>query len=129
MREFIRFCLVGISNTLINYGIFAILLRYLHVPYLWAGSMGFLAGAIWGFFLNRYFTFQSSAQTKRGLPIYLAINLFSLLINLAMQWLAVDFLAIAEIWSQLCGIVVTTFTNFILVKLLIFKPQPKINKN
>ena len=114
-----RFCTVGVCNTLINYVIFVGLLMQWKMNYLIAGAIGFFAGACFGFFVNRAWTFKQ-AVSHTQLAIYLSINGMSLLVNMGMQWLAVNWLSIPEVWSQFFGIAVTTLMNYTLSKRFIF---------
>ena len=52
--RFARFCLVGVSNTLLTLATFTLL-----VPAAPASALGFAVGAINGYVLNRSWTFRS----------------------------------------------------------------------
>lgn len=120
---FLRFCMVGVINTLINYGLFLFLLNVLQWYYLLAGALGFLAGAVCGFFLNKKFTFQANISNTKIFH-YLLVNIFGLFLNMLVQYIMVDFFAISAHYSQLFGIIVTTFSNFLLAKRFVYQaPQ------
>jgi len=67
-KEFIRFCFVGGLSTIINYGLFFILLTYLNLNYLFSSASGYISGTIFGFFLNKKYTFKSKSK-KHGVEI------------------------------------------------------------
>ena len=56
--RFARFCLVGVSNTLLTLATFT-LLTAAGVPAAPASALGFAVGAINGYVLNRSWTFRS----------------------------------------------------------------------
>ena len=92
--KFSKFLVVGIINTLINYGIFILLLLKLNFVY-------FIARAI---SLYKYFNVQ----------------LFSLVAHLTTQIGVTKLFGISEILSQLAGVIVITFINFFISKTIVF---------
>jgi len=121
LQEFSKFIVVGVINTACNYGLFILLLAGFKVNYLISGALGFSFGAIIGFTLNRKWTFKSDICYKKGIIKYLSIQIFCLGLHLATQIIVTNIFNIPESLSQLAGIVVTTFVNFILIRYLIFK--------
>lgn len=121
-RQFFRFCVIGVVNTTVNYLVFYLCLELLSIHYTLAGGAGFLSGGVVGFFFNRSWTFQSSVSASRGLSIYMAIMGFSLICHSGVQWLAVQ-AGVAEVYSQLFGIAVTTVLNFFLTRRFAFSDR------
>src|ERR1700678_614596 len=56
--QFVKFGIVGISNTLLTLVVYTVLLKGFGVWYLAASAIGFVVGAINGFLLNRRWTFR-----------------------------------------------------------------------
>lgn len=56
--QFLKFGIVGISNTLIAYAVYTVLLKLFGVWYIAASGIGFAVGATNGFLLNRRWTFR-----------------------------------------------------------------------
>src|SRR5713226_5623508 len=56
--QFVKFGTVGVSNTLLTFLVYTVLLKVFGVWYLAASAIGFLVGAINGFLLNRRWTFK-----------------------------------------------------------------------
>ena len=120
ISQFLRFCAIGVVNTIVNYTVFLLLLTWLDMQYLIAGAVGFITGAITGFFLNRRWTFRSDIGTWTGLASYLAVQGVSLASHGVAQWLARTLLGVPEIWTQLAGIAVSTLVNFTMVRTFVF---------
>ena len=57
-RQFGRFVVVGASNTLLSVAMYLALLA-VGMPYPVAAACGFVAGAINGYLLNRWWTFSA----------------------------------------------------------------------
>ena len=56
--QFLKFGIVGVSNTLLTLAVYTLLLKVAGVWYLAASAIGFTAGAVNGFLLNRRWTFR-----------------------------------------------------------------------
>src|SRR5271157_4480935 len=56
--QFVKFGIVGVSNTLLTLVTYTVLLKVFGVWYLAASGIGFVLGAINGFLLNRRWTFR-----------------------------------------------------------------------
>jgi putative flippase GtrA len=56
--QFVKFGVVGVSNTLLAFTIYTVLLKVFGVWYLAASAIGFGVGAVNGFLLNRRWTFR-----------------------------------------------------------------------
>ena len=112
--------MVGIINTVINYGVYILLFIAYKVIYFVAGAIGFLSGAVSGFFLNRLWTFKSNVPIAAGFLKYFIIQLFCLGAHITTQIGVTEILGVPEIFSQLAGITVTTFMNFFISRAIVF---------
>ena len=56
--QFLKFGIVGVSNTLIAFAVYTVLLKGFGVWYIAASGIGFVVGAVNGFLLNRRWTFR-----------------------------------------------------------------------
>jgi putative flippase GtrA len=120
LRQLKTFCVVGLLNAVINYGIFYISLE-LFGDYKIAGILGFLAGGINGFFLNRKFTFNSTVSYQKGAVLYFLVQIISLSGHVITQLFVVEVLRFAQVNSQFFGIITSTALNFMLLKWVVFK--------
>jgi putative flippase GtrA len=112
LRQFGRFAVVGLLNTglsLVTYiGLLAV-----GTPYLVASALGFCAGAVTSYVVNRAWTFRAGTRHAIGLPRYLTVALCGLGTNVALLWLLVDGAELAKVDGQLLVIpfvAVLTFT-------------------
>lgn len=120
VRQFLQFIMVGAINTLLNYAVFLLLFKEASVHYLVAGASGFFSGALLGYILNRTWTFQSKVPALTGAFKYLLVQCVCLAAHLATQASVIHLLAVPVVWSQLAGIMVTTFLNFFLSRKWVF---------
>tara|TARA_B100000575_G_C23055196_1_gene607435 strand:+ start:814 stop:1206 length:393 start_codon:yes stop_codon:yes gene_type:complete len=122
-KTFLKFCVVGLLNTSVNYLIFLVTIKITASSVYIAGALGFMSGAILGFVLNRRYSFKSNVSLVAGGATYLAIQLFCLLIHFLVQVASVNILEFEVEWTQLPGILVTTIVNYALSKQFVFKTQ------
>lgn len=119
--EFARFCLVGLVNAAANYSTYWLALEVASLHFLVAGWLGFLAGGVTGFLLNRKWTFRSSVPMASGISRYMAIQVFTLVAHSLTQWGVHVLFGVPEQYTQFFGIAVTTVLNFGLSRRLVFR--------
>jgi len=71
VRQFARFLVVGVSNTLISFVVYRLLLA-VSMPYAVAAPVAFAAGAVNGYVLNRRWTFDAR-DTTRARVLYVGL--------------------------------------------------------
>ena len=120
-KQFLRFCLVGLESTILNYWLFLILFLFLGVNYLIAGGIGFVSGTAFGYVFNKIYSFQSGRKDSIAFPIYLAVYSFSLVFTIFSLKVLVDFFGINPLISNLITISITTIMNFFGTKIFAFK--------
>ncbi len=119
--QFIKFGLVGVSNTLINYIVYIIFFS-IGVPYLIANAIGFIVSVLNAYFWGSRFVFKEDKNKEKRiwwkvlLKTY-ASYLFGFFLNSFLLWLWVDVVQV----GQYFGFVGDIF-NWILS---IFGGQPK----
>jgi putative flippase GtrA len=80
--QFIKFSLIGFLNTGIHYGIFLLLFRFFGIHYLIASGIGYCAGVINSFILNKLWTFKTKGTRKDvEFAKFVVVNMVSLAIN------------------------------------------------
>lgn len=119
--QFIKFAIVGVLSTLVNYAIFYILHMFFSLDYIFASAIGYIIGVITGFMINKAWTFSNHSESGKYLFKYFAIYVFSLIVSLAFLKIAVEEYKMLAIVANMLSIVVTTAINFMGTKLLVFK--------
>ena len=62
-RQFLKFCLVGIANTIVGTAVMYGLYNLAGCGYWFSSAMNYVVGSILSYFLNKYFTFKSRGQS------------------------------------------------------------------
>lgn len=112
VREFFRFCIVGILSTGIHYGIYLLLLKWVSVNV--AYSAGYVVSLGCNLLMTSFFTFRERITWKKatGFLVSHGVNyiLHILFLNLFLR------LGIVERWAPIPVYCIVVPINFILVR-------------
>jgi putative flippase GtrA len=130
--QFIKFGIVGLSNTVISYAIYSVLV-YIGLHYLVASIISFIISVLNSFFWNNKYVFKKDDDQKRNvfhslIKTYISYAFTGLILQNLFLFLFIDILHISKYLAPLFGLVITIPLNFILNKLWAFKPV-KENKD
>lgn len=113
--KFIKFCVVGASGMVVDFGVTWILKEKLKVNKYIANSTGFILAATSNYVWNRLWTFQSE---NSGIAVeylsFIGISIIGLLINNIVIYILNDKLKITFYLSKLFAICVVTLWNFLM---------------
>ena len=125
IKEFIKFCLVGLTNLAVDFCVYWILTRLLSWYYLLAAVGSFLVSVSWSFFINKRWTFRHRGGDLRGLYFkFLVANTLSIIFNLGLLYIFVDFAHLHDLLAKLISSFIVAFLNFSLNKFWTFKARP-----
>lgn len=125
-RQFVKFGLVGISSTIIDWGVFYLLNLIFGVYYLTAKVLSFSVAVINSFIWNRRWTFRSqNPNHSEEFVKFLIIALIGLSINALIMYLAVSIFHTRKIVGLVFATGITTFWNFLANKFYTFKNSQK----
>lgn len=120
--EFYKFIVVGIWSTIVNYGMFYILLEFVEINYLISSAVGFICGVFAGYGLNRRWTFKIDKEKSRIEIIkYYTVYILSLILSLLFLKFIVDIVGLDPKIANILAIGLTTCTNFVGIKIIVFK--------
>ncbi len=120
--QFIKFNLVGILNTLVDIGVFA-LLTALGLNRYVAQVISYSCGVLNSYLFNTLWTFRSEKhRTAKEFFLFVCVNLVSLGVSLGMIYVAENYLNIeGTLMQKLIATPVAMAVNFIGNKLFVFK--------
>ncbi len=146
LKQFIKFGLVGVSNTIIGYLIYALSLKGMRLLNLWpsydiyiAQFIMFVLSVAWSYFWNNRFVFKGNVKTKKDIVIsllktYATYAFTSLFLSeiLLMFWVRIA--GINEYIAPVLNLLITVPLNFLLQKYWAFrkkpdKEDPELNKS
>ena len=110
--QFVKFGVVGVSNTLIFFLVYTLLLKVFGVWYVAASGIGFAVGAINGFLWNRAWTFRGHVGDALTPVRWFVVQTIGLLVNLGLVYLFVDGAGLGKLSGQAVTIVIVTLLTF-----------------
>ncbi len=121
VENLIKFCIVGGLGVFIDMGVTYLCKELLRINRYVANAAGFITAASSNFFLNRWWTFQSTnAEVSVQYLKFIAIALVGLAINTSIVYLLSDRLRLNFYISKVGAIGVVTFWNFFMNYLFTF---------
>lgn len=125
--QFVKFGIVGVSNTVLSFAIYTVLLKVLGVPYLIASAIGFVVGAINGFLLNRRWTFAEHVGDSLTPVRWGVVQGCGLGLNEALLYAFVDGARVEKLLGQAFAIGIVTVTTFFVNRAWTFRThQPPL---
>lgn len=123
--QFVKFGLVGLSNTLISYVTYAGCI-FIGFHYFLANGLGFIVSVLNSFYWNNKYVFVCEEGKKRAwVPVliktFIAYGSTGILLASVLLYLWVDVLSISEYIAPLINLVITIPLNYLLNKLWAFK--------
>jgi putative flippase GtrA len=119
--KFIRFCLVGFSGMIIDFGTTWLLKEKVKINKYIANSVGFTLAATSNYIWNRLWTFHSeNSQIFTEYSLFILISIAGLAINNFVIFLLNDKLKMNFYLSKLIAVGVVTCWNFIMNYLFTF---------
>ncbi len=126
-KTFFKFIIVGIINTIVGAGIMFALYNLFHCSYWFSSIMNYVIGSIVSYFLNKYYTFESSKITRKEI-IYFSLNIavcffiaYGAAKPLALYLLSDYSKPIQENTAMFIGMVIFTGLNYLSQRFIVFK--------
>jgi len=111
--QFVKFCMVGLTNLAVYLAVYWILTRLVHLHYIIASIGGFGVAVTWSFFINRKWTFKHEiGNSKKQYVTFFTANVISMCVNLVLLTFFIEILHIYDLYAQLIGSVIVAFFNF-----------------
>ena len=128
LRQAVKFGMVGVLNTLVDLGVYALLVHVtglLADQHTLAKAISYAAGIFNSYLWNRRWTFRSQASPARTLLPFFAANGLALAVNTGVMSLCFERLGLPEIVAIAIATLSTMAFNFLVSKYIIFRPRPQ----
>jgi putative flippase GtrA len=132
ITQFMKFGIVGLSNTIISYAIYSLLV-YFNLHYIFASIIAFIVSVLNSFFWNNKYVFKKGHEQKRNvlhslLKTYLSYAFTGLVLQNLLLFVFIDIMHISKYIAPLFGLTITVPLNFILNKLWAFKAEKNVKE-
>lgn len=113
VKQFIKFSLVGVTNTIIDFSAYFFLTRVLAVHFLVANIISFTIAVSWSYFLNKRWTFRDT-DTRTGVQFFkfVLVNIVGLALNEGTLSLVVLVFGAHDLAAKLIAVVIVVIWNF-----------------
>jgi len=123
-RQAVKFGLVGVLNTAVDWLVYFALthgLAFFGDHLTFAKGISYTVWVLNIFFLNKTWTFRSSASNRSTLILFFLTNLVGLAINTGLMQFGLNTLRLPEIVSLAGATLGTLAWHFVVSKLVVFK--------
>lgn len=121
LAQFLKFGLVGVSNTLLTFVVFTILVKEVGVWYVAASAIGFVVGASNGFLLNRSWTFRGHGGGSSAAVRWAVVQGAGLLADLGLIYAFVSGAGLPKLVGQALAIGLVVGATFFANRTWTFK--------
>ena len=137
LMQFLKFGIVGVSNTLISYVLYSgslLIFRRLKIfpqsDYLIAQVIAFILSVLWYFYWNNKFVFEKADNEERNIvhaliKTYISYAFTGLFLNSILSLLWVEVLGIPKIIAPIINLLVSVPLNFVMNKFWAFRKTEK----
>src|SRR5271165_514546 len=124
--QFVKFGIVGVSNTLLTFAVYTLLLKGFGVWYLAASAIGFVVGAVNGFLWNRRWTFRGHVGDALTPVRWGIVQGCGLGLNLGLLYVFVHEAGLDELLGQAFATVIVTVLTFLANRAWTFRVRPPV---
>jgi putative flippase GtrA len=124
------FAVVGVVNSVIDFGVFSFSYYYLGLPIVAANTIAWVVAVSGSYVMNSTITFAAESGRRLHLKGYVGFSLSQIMgffANTATVWGLVELLAVPAWAAKVAAIAVSFVVNFSLSHFLVFRPQPGQN--
>ena len=132
--QFVKFALIGVTNTLLSYGIYMLVIWLLtpyniSFDYIIGSVLGFIISVLWSFYWNNKLVFNKDSEKrsilKSLLKTYLSYAATGIVLANILLYVFVDIMEISKVVAPFIGLLITVPLNFVLNKYWAFRKDKK----
>lgn len=124
LKQFIKFCLVGVINTAVDFAVYLFLTRIFGLYFLAANFISVFVAMSCSFVFNKYWTFKNfDSRIQKQYLQFALVNLVYFLLNNSILWLGVHILGLEDLWAKLLATVIGLAWSFGANKLWTFSAR------
>ncbi len=136
--QFVKFGIVGVSNTVVSYVIYLVALLFLehnHIfsdaDYIIAQVVAFILSVLWSFYWNNRYVFKKDDGIERIwwkalFKTYISYAFTGLFLNTVLSILWIEVLGISKLIAPIINLLVSVPINFLMNKYWAFKKSDKV---
>ncbi len=120
--QFVKFSIVGLSNTLLDVGVFQLLTMYTPIYYVIANLISFSFGVLNSYLWNRIWTFKSpNKKISKEFTRFVIISMVGLVLNTLFLSIFIEIFNYPSLTGKILATVLVLIWNFCMSKFWAFK--------
>lgn len=133
LLQFIKFCLVGVSNTVVSYVLYAVIIFLLHnlswrQDYIFANVTSFTISIFWAFYWNNKYVFIEEDTGRRKMwralgKCFLVYGFTGYILDNVLSYIWIQRLEFSRYIAPLFNLPFSVPVNYLLNKLWAFKGE------
>ncbi|MEG0841924.1 MAG: GtrA family protein [Erysipelotrichaceae bacterium] len=128
--EMIRYILLGILTTLVNFIIYDIAITQFHLHWSIANTIAWLVAVLFAFITNKTIVFKHyGGNILKEIISFYSLRFVSLLIESLLLFIAIQMILMNQNLSKIIVSIVTVILNYVLCKGFIFKEEKAYEQN
>lgn len=115
VRQFLRFGVVGVVATVVDFGVLILLAELGILPAVPAAAVSFIASVVVNYVLSMRFVFARREDMRRRTEfvVFVLLSVIGLGINELIMWVGTDLLSIHYVIGKVAATVIVLLWNFI----------------
>ena len=127
--QLIKFGIVGVIATVIDFGVLMFLKELMHIDVLAASAVAFSVSVIANYILSMLFVFKSRGNSKvKEFLVFVVLSIGGLLLNQFIMWIGTEIMTAYYLWVKAFALVFVPIYNFITRKIFLEKKLRKEDK-
>lgn len=120
--QIIKFSIVGVIATIIDFSVLMLLKEVVHLDVLVASALSFCVSVVANYILSMLFVFKGGKNGKiKEFIIFVVLSVGGLLLNQLLMWLGTEILAVYYLWVKVLACVFVPIYNFVTRKIFLEK--------
>jgi len=121
VKQFIKFGIVGLSNTLISLLVYYALI-YIGINYIISNTVGFVISVLNAYYWNNRYVFKKSnkGNLKPMIKTFVSYGM-TFVLSTVLLVVMVDYVSISKVIAPVLNLIITIPLNFLLNKLWAFR--------
>ena len=120
--QIIKFGIVGVIATIVDFGTLAFFKEILNVNVLVASAVSFSVSVVANYILSMLFVFKSTENNKlKEFVVFLGLSIGGLLLNQVIMWIGTEFISAYYLWVKAFATMIVPIYNFITRKMFLEK--------
>ena len=117
VSRFLKFSIIGLISTIINYSIFFLLFNSFNIFYVFSSIVGYVIGLLFGYYFNKIWTFSNRILAGKSYIVkYTFYQILGLISQQVLLISLVEILLIDPLFSNIISIGFAAIVSFLLIE-------------